>query len=93
MSDKSDWGYCFSGDNFVDIGFRGVLVKELSDNELWWYGLLWFIELIDCWLVRKLIEFIVESEEEDRRIVILIVISYVIYGIDGVIEIKGYSML
>lgn len=41
LSSKHDWGHCPGKENPADLGSRGVLISELKNSSLWWFGPEW----------------------------------------------------
>ena len=41
LTQPESWAYVPSSSNPADIPTRGMIAQELTDSDLWWYGLPW----------------------------------------------------
>lgn len=46
---KDKWNHVSSEDNPADLASRGILLSEVGDNPMWWYGPTWLTKQKSCW--------------------------------------------
>ena len=79
-------------DNPADLGSRGVWASELRRSEPWWEGPKWLSGPADGWPATRIAKT-PESEEEEKRTVIMAVQVREQRDISAVIEVERFSGL
>ena len=70
---NAQWRYYPTFENPADIGTRGVSPKQLSNNDLWWFGPKFLLDDIKTWTEQPdTLTVSVEGKSEERNIALLI---------------------
>ena len=91
LTPNAQWRYCPTFENPSDIGKRGVTPKQLSNNDLWWFGPKFLLNDINTWPEQPdTLTVSVEGKYEERNTTLLIKTEGSL-SISQVINIERYS--
>ncbi|GIX68454.1 reverse transcriptase [Caerostris darwini] len=69
LTNPKDWRHCRGRDNPADRLTRGITIKDLENDELWWFGPSWLIKNYEVWPKEKEIKVTVDESllKEERK--------------------------
>ena len=91
LTPNAQWRYCPTFENPADIGTKAVSPKQLSNNDLWWFGPKFLLDDIKTWPEQPdTLTVSVEGKSEERNTTLLIKTEGLL-SISRVINIERYS--
>ncbi|GIY56669.1 reverse transcriptase [Caerostris darwini] len=69
LTNPKDWKHCRGRDNPAERLTRGITIKDLENDELWWFGSSWLFKDCEVWPKEKEVKVTVDETllKEERK--------------------------